>query len=115
MQALSSLLFGMLPLLAATAVQSGRTGTALLLILWSAAALLIRWRPIVGLLGAIAVLAGPWVSLWPTQVMREDLRAFVNNAAIDPVNLSFLLFLGANLAALGRIVFVRRRMGRPLL
>jgi len=60
MQALSSLLFGALPLLAAAAVHSGRAGTALLLVLWSAAALLIRWRPIVGLLGAFAVLAGPW-------------------------------------------------------
>jgi hypothetical protein len=75
----------------------------------------IRWRLIVGLLGAFVVLAGPWASLWPTQVMREDLRAFVNSAAINPVNLSFLLFVVANLAALGRIVFVRRLMGRSLL
>ena len=113
MQALSSLLFGALPLLAAAAVHSGRTGTALLLVLWSAAALLIRWRPIVGLLGAFAVLAGPWASVWPIPVMLGDFGAFVDSAAVDPTNLPFLLFVGATLAALGRIGFVRRRLGQP--
>src|SRR5436309_1278252 len=112
MQALSSLLFGALPLLAAAAAQSGRTGTVLLLVLWSAAALLIRWRPIVGLLGAFAVLAGPWASVWPATVMLGDLGAFVDSTAVDPTNLPFLLFVGATLAALGRIGFVRRRLGR---
>lgn len=114
MQALSSLLYGTLPLLAAAAVHSGRTGTPLLLVLWSAVVLLIRWRPIVGLLGVFAVLAGPRASVWPTTVMLGDLGAFVDSAAVDPTNLSFLLFVGATLVSLGWVIFVRRRLLRPL-
>jgi len=45
--------------------------------------------------------------------MLGDLGAFVDNAAVDPTNLPFLLFVGATLAALGRIGFVRRRLGQP--
>ena len=112
MQALSSLLFGALPLLAAAAVHSGRAGTALLLVLWSAAALLIRWRPIVGLLGAFAVLAGPWASVWPMPTMRDDLSGFVYAAITDPANPSFLVFVGATLLEVGRVAAIRRRFPR---
>ena len=114
MQALGSLLFGVVPLLAAAAVHSGRAGASLLLVLLSAALLLIRRWPIVGLLGMFAVFAGPWASLWPVPVMREDLETLMHGAAVEPTSLSFLLFVGATLAALGRIVVVRRRLSRPL-
>lgn len=114
MQAFSSLLFSALPLLAAMAVHSGRPGGLLLLILLSATILLIRRRPILGLLGVCAVLAGPWASLWPMPAMCEDLGAFMHGAAANPTNPAFLLFVGATLVALGRVALVRRRLRRPL-
>lgn len=114
MQAFSILLLSTLPLLAATVVHSGRPGAPLLLALLAAAALLTRRRPIAGLLGVFVLLIGPWASLWPVPAMREDLGTFMHGAAVDPTNVSFLLFVGATLAALGRIVVVRRRLRRPL-
>ena len=52
-------------------------------------------------------------SVWPMPVMLGDLGAFVGSTAVDPTNLPFLLFVGATLAALGRIGSVRRRLGQP--
>ncbi len=114
LQAFSILLLSTLALLAPTAIHSGRPGAPLLLALLAAAALLIHRRPIAGLLGVFAVLIGPWGSLWPVPALREDLGAFMHGAAVDPTNVSFLLFVGATLAALGRTVFIRRRLRRPL-
>lgn len=114
LQALSSLLLGTMPLLAAVAINSRRSGTPLLLTLLAAAVLLTRRRPIVGLLAVFAVLAGPWISLWPMPAIREDLEAFTRGTAADPTNLSFLLFVGMTLIALGRVVVVRQRLRHPL-
>ena len=114
MQVFSVLLLSTLPLLVAAAVHGGRPGAPLLLILLAAAVLLARRRPIGGLLGLFAVLVGPWASLWPTRAMCEDLGAFMHGAGVDPTNPSFLLFIGATLVALGRVVFVRRCLRVPL-
>lgn len=110
LRALGSLVLSTLPLLAAAALHSGRHGTLLLLVLLAGALLLIRRWPLAGVLGVLAVVAGPWVSLWTLSAMRADLVAFVYAASADPTNVSFLLFVAATLAALGRVVVVRRRL-----
>lgn len=108
-----SLLLSTLPLLAAVVLHGGRRGSLLLLVLLVGALLLVRRWPLAGLLGVLAVVAGPWASLWTLSALRQDLVAFVFAASSDPTNVSFLLFVTAILAALGRIAIVRRCL-RPL-
>jgi micrococcal nuclease len=110
LRALGSLLLSTLPLLAAAALHTGRSGALLLLIVLAGALLLIHRWPLAGILGALVVAVGPWASVWPLSALRKDLGAFVFAVTADPTNVPFLLFVASMLIALGRVVVVRRRL-----